>query len=308
MSKNNPQEDTEAQEEPEYQEPTYNSTIGKNEKALNDDALLKLVDQAKTNKKGKKNRKEHKGETKSTKKEKKIIIDDPSQLKEHITYVKTPAKSATKSEEKSDFTQLSQAQYKNTAILATVSGQIEESDISRFFNTISIYKIHPEPGYFIIEFSTEEDLHKALQKNKTPYQNNITVLVGEYSIEDENPKPEKHDFPKPYQSSRYYNDDDYDDYQHSSSKQISLGGKFQQQTESSRPAYQPKKTTGFTLGTKVQQQQTESNKSYTPYKPATKPYQPAYANSGESKLPFGKQENLKPLVTSNSFGILKDDS
>lgn len=304
MSKNTTNQQEEEPTEPEYQEPEYKSTIGEKEKALNEDSLLKFVSQVQ-NKKSKKKNKERQNETKNHEKKKKIIIDDPNDLK-NFKFAKVPQKSTQddKSNDKSDFQQLSQANYKNTAILATVSGQIEESDVSRFFNGLSIYKIHSEPGYFIIEFDTEEDLHKALQKNKTPYTNNIMVLVGEYSIEDENPKPEKHDFPKP----RYpYDEDDY--YEPQQSPSISIGQNYNYQ----QPQRQSSATT-FTLGSKFgsqaqtqQTQQTDTPK-YTPVRKAQPPYgkNSSYAKA-DSISPYGKKETFtNSIETSNQFDSLKD--
>lgn len=305
--------------EPEYQEPEYKSTIGEKEKALNNDALEQLMNQAKNkNKKGKKNRKEHQNENKNQEKKKKIIIEDPNDLKKYTSqFSNAPQRTASQKEtEGESLQQISQANYKNTAILATVSGQIEETDVTRFFNGLQIFKIHTKPGYFIIEFQTEEDLHKALQKNKTPYKNNIMVLVGEYSIEDEDPKPEKHDFPRSYPRYSRYKDDDYDedDYAPPPPSKFVLGQKLQlpqqqqqqqplppqSQSDSSRPSAQKKSF--FALGSKQQSaQQPEQPKTNAPYRTGT--YKPPY----KANLQKGKQENLNQIETSNSFDILKED-
>ena len=84
-------------------------------------------------------------------------------------------------------------------VAATGTNIIDESDVRRIFNEISLSNIVSMPGYFIIEFYNNNDLRTALKKNKSTYKN-IDILVGEYSEEDEHPKPPR----------RY--DDRYDNY------------------------------------------------------------------------------------------------
>lgn len=309
MSKNTNQE-AEAPEEPEYVEPEYKSTLGKKEKQ-NDDALNQLMKQAKMNKKGKKNRKEHQSESSNLEssasssqnlgKKKKIVITDLNELN-NMTFANAPHPAATAPKDEPTIEKYSQAQYQNTAILATVSGQIDESDIQRFFNGLSISKIHPETGYYIIEFSTEEDLRKALQKNKTPYTNNITVLIGEYSIEDENPKPEKHET-RLYQSSRnsYSHEDLDDDYSQSGGfRGLSIGSKYQQpQTENK---YAPKKA-AISIGNKFQQQGEVASPKPNAYRT---PYS-QQSSAGKYKPSFLNKESTTSIPAANNrFGNLKD--
>jgi hypothetical protein len=91
----------------------------------------------------------------------------------------------------------------NAAILATVNGTIQESDIRKIFGDIFILKIERFPGYFILEFQSDDDLRQALRKNKTMYRNTITVLIGEYSEADEHPVRPSRDWGNNSRSYRY---------------------------------------------------------------------------------------------------------
>ena len=75
----------------------------------------------------------------------------------------------------------------NAIIIAGVNMRLEESDVRRIFQEFAVAKLTVEAGYFIVEFTSEEDVQKAVKKSRQQYRQGV-ILVDKYSIEDENPE------------------------------------------------------------------------------------------------------------------------
>ena len=207
----------------EYVEPSYKegSNLGQeNSKSLNEAALLQMANAAKNKKKQKwekKNRyqivdfsgenevdneaqpqdtkvssEKKDGEQKNRKKKTQIILD-ADDLEEITSQTRPSAQGSNANTGQEARKGMVLINSPNTAILATVGPNIEENDLKKIFSDIQIKSINPFTGYYIIDFMSKEELDKALKKNKTTYKNNTTILIGHYSIEDENPPPKYSD-------------------------------------------------------------------------------------------------------------------
>ncbi|OHS98423.1 hypothetical protein TRFO_35160 [Tritrichomonas foetus] len=299
MSKKlNQQQQDEEQDQEEYQ-----PTLGqKPEKPLNEEALLSLVNKAKNKKnKGKKGKhaEQHEAATAQGKKKKTVVVlDDPTNMAEVQKALKpTIAKSESAQESTVAIVEAQMKDYSNAAILATVGGHIEEADVLRIFSGMALQSIQVEPTYFIIEFMNEDDLKTGLKKNKTMYKNNITILIGEYSIEDENPKPKRNDS---YSHDRSYNRNEnssYDDRDDRPQRNIGFGQRTQEPRQPSQPQ---RPSNSFMFGSQSQispgqsQQPPRQQQQYGAYQPPMR-----YARREEQQQPSIQ-------VGVNKFGGLKD--
>lgn len=142
-------------------------------------------------------------------------------------------------------------------VAATGTNIIDESDIRHIFNEVAMSNIVAKPGYFILEFTNEDERKKALAKNKTQTYNHIDILVDTYSEEDEYPK-------KP----QYYDIDRYSSRTNYSSRY----GTRPYSYEDSGRGYsdrRPPKTAGFSIGSKYNQAPAQGGAGRQPFAPRT---------------------------------------